>query len=227
MTAIDPIWSAFINADPLGKVIFMALFALSVASWTILAYKILYTYAARRASTLFQKQFFQQGAHPLSQTPSAPPSPFHSIHAAVKNAAARLFRLYGERNPDTPPSLTQEDLDFLHGHAQISIREQIRDLEKNLFVLTTTVSLAPFLGLLGTVWGILITFGGLSQGLGRSHELVLNGLSMALATTVLGLIIVIPALVALLYLRSMLREFTLEMENFAEELLNELHLQYR
>jgi biopolymer transport protein TolQ len=88
--------------------------------------------------------------------------------------------------------------------------------------------LAPFLGLLGTVWGILTTFSELQvQGSSSSHQMVLGGLSLALATTVFGLIDAIPALIGYNYLKNTIRDFQTEMEKFASELLASIEMQYR
>ncbi len=102
---------------------------------------------------------------------------------------------------------------------------QTKFLEKNLFILATIVSLAPFLGLLGTVWGILTTFSQLQMQGGS--QVVLGGLSMALATTVLGLIDAIPALVGYSFLKNKIREFQTDMDGFATEMLATVELQYR
>lgn len=73
------------------------------------------------------------------------------------------------------------------------IKKEVRGVREYLFLLSTIVSLAPFLGLLGTVWGILITFAHMPGT--RDSDAILGGLSLALTTTVLGLINAIPALI--------------------------------
>jgi len=101
-------------------------------------------------------------------------------------------------------------------------------LEKNLFVLSTIVTLGPFLGLLGTVWGILLTFSELhSRGISSSNAAMLAGLSMALATTVIGLVVAIPAVIGYNYIKNAGREYLREMEDFSQVLLSTLELQYR
>ena len=108
------------------------------------------------------------------------------------------------------------------------VSTQIKNLEKNLFILSTVVTLAPFLGLLGTVWGILITFSELqSHTMGSANQLVLGGLSLALATTVLGLFIAIPALIGYNYLKHAISDYATEMENFSIELVASVEMQYR
>ena len=95
-------------------------------------------------------------------------------------------------------------------------------------MLSTIVTLAPFLGLLGTVWGILLTFSNLQMhSLTSGNSAVLAGLSMALATTVVGLIVAIPALVAYNYLKTSVKDIAADMENFSHRLLTTVEIQYR
>lgn len=124
--------------------------------------------------------------------------------------------------------LSKTDLEMIDSHVQIAIAKEKERLEKNLFILSLAVTLAPFLGLLGTVWGILITFGELQQGdLVSSNKVVLGGLSTALTTTVLGLLIAIPALVAYNYLKNKSHLFLIEMRDFAQSLVSTVELEYR
>ena len=88
--------------------------------------------------------------------------------------------------------------------------------------------LAVAVGILITVWGILIAFSELgSGGSAGSNMAILGGLSTALATTVMGLIIAIPALVSSNYLRNRLKYYSSDMEEFLYELLSSVELQYR
>ena len=83
------------------------------------------------------------------------------------------------------------------------------------------------MGLLGTVWGILTTFSELQSATGPTNQTVLSGLSLALATTVLGLIDAIPALIGYNYLKNSIRDFETDMEGFSTEILASVELQYR
>ena len=124
--------------------------------------------------------------------------------------------------------LSATDISLVDAHLASTVSLQVKELRKQLFILNTTMSLAPFLGLLGTVWGILITFAELqSRAVGSASEMMLGGLSLALTTTVFGLIVAIPALVAHSYLRSHIRDFEAEMEDFANTMLAAVEVQYR
>lgn len=226
MLGSSPLWSAYANSDAFGKLIFFALFALSVASWAILIHKGWHLVQARRLAKQFQEFFTQNIRHPLTADGPAVPNPFSQIYGVIKRHAVDLLNKNHKKDP-AAPYLLPSDLNLLLNHADLAIGEQIKQMEKHLYILSTTVSLAPFLGLLGTVWGSLLTLGGLQHGLSQSSQIVLNGLSMALATTVIGLLVAIPALIAYNSLRSGIRDFTFELENFAAEILTSVEMEYR
>ena len=124
--------------------------------------------------------------------------------------------------------LSTADIEFIDAQLYSLISLQIKQLDRHLYILATIVSLGPFLGLLGTVWGILTTFSELqTAGGGASNQMVIGGLSMALATTVLGLIDAIPALIGYNYLKNGLRDFQTEMEHFSTQILASVEMQYR
>ena len=116
----------------------------------------------------------------------------------------------------------------MESHLASAISTQVKALDSHLYLLSTIVSLGPFLGLLGTVWGILTTFASMQmQTGGGAQQMVLGGLSLALATTVLGLIDAIPALVGYNYLKNAIRDFEVDMETFSNQILASVELQYR
>ncbi|MDJ0651499.1 MAG: MotA/TolQ/ExbB proton channel family protein [Simkaniaceae bacterium] len=124
--------------------------------------------------------------------------------------------------------LSKTDIDFLDSHLHTTIAKLKGEIEKNFFILSTTVALAPFLGLLGTVWGILLSFGELQAGHSvTSNTAILGGLSTALTTTVSGLLIAIPSLIGGNYLKSLSKNFTIDMIDFSHFLLSTIELQYR
>jgi biopolymer transport protein TolQ len=104
----------------------------------------------------------------------------------------------------------------------------VKFLDKYVYALATVVALGPFLGLLGTVWGILTTFSDMqTQVGGNTSQMVLGGLSLALTTTVLGLIDAIPALIGYNYLKNDIRDFETEMHCFSNGILANVEMQYR
>lgn len=245
----NPFFEAYSQADILGKLIFFGLYALSICSWTVLIYKIWLTYQAKKHAFRFHEVFQLQKQNPLSLdceniNKKKTINPFLDLYQVLKKqclevlAKNRHFSKLqqnesagsGFNQAYPPPSsfLSLSDIDFVSSHLSNQVAQQIKHLEKHLYILSTTVSLAPFLGLLGTVWGILTTFSELqAQSVGSTHQMVLGGLSLALATTVLGLLDAIPALIGYNFLKNNIRDFATEMEGFSNEILAAVELQYR
>ncbi len=236
--AANPFFDAYIHSDLLGKLIFIGLVILSIATWVILIHKVWLTFQARKKSAQFFQTFQHHKNSPLNLEcdPSGlrkTPNPFLTLYLVLKKHTIDILnknRRFGQQNGDSNhiSYLSPSDVDFVEAHLMTTVASQTKNLEKNLFILSTITSLAPFLGLLGTVWGILTTFSELqAQSSGSTHQMVLGGLSLALATTVLGLIDAIPALIGYNYLKNAIRDFETEMEGFANEILASVEMQYR
>lgn len=229
--ASNPFFDAYYHSDILGKLIIIGLIALSICSWVILLYKLWLTYQARKNSMAFQEAFLRQKQQPLAMevTDNQDISPFRTIYSVLKKNTLELLNKNRHFTQKAELSyLSQADVDYVEGHLLATITSQTKYLEKNLFILATIVSLGPFLGLLGTVWGILTTFSDMNTHVGGgTHQAVLGGLSLALATTVLGLVDAIPALIGYNYLKSNIRDFALDMDGFAHEILSSVEMQYR
>lgn len=236
----NPFFESYTQSDTLGKLIFLALYLLSICSWSVLLHKIWLTHQAKKHALRFQEAFHLQKLNPLNLdtdnlNKKRNLNPFLDLYKVFKKQCLDLLAknrhfgmLQAKEGGATTAYLSLSDIDFVSSHLSMTVADQIKQLEKNLYILSTTVSLAPFLGLLGTVWGILTTFSELqTQGAGGTHQMVLGGLSMALATTVLGLIDAIPALVGYNYLKNNIRDFATDMEGFANEVLASVELQYR
>jgi biopolymer transport protein TolQ len=164
------------------------------------------------------------------------PSPFFDLYFVLKKYTLEVLNKNRKFGPQQSPHsgenahsyLSPTDIDFVQAHLMTTVANQTKHLEKNLFILSTIVSLAPFLGLLGTVWGILSTFSELQNHATSSGSgMVLGGISLALATTVLGLIDAIPALIGYNYLKNSVRDFQTDMEGFSNELLASVEMYYR
>lgn len=234
LLASNPFFDAYLSSDVLGKLIFIGLLLLSIISWIILFHKLWLNYQARKNSFHFEQSFHLQKQNPLnldcdSLSNQKKLNPFLSIYTILKKNTLELLNKNKHFSSNKETSfLSEADINYIEGHLSSNIVSQTKNLEKNLFILATVVSLGPFLGLLGTVWGILTTFSEMtSQTGGNSHQAVLGGLSLALATTVLGLVDAIPALVGYNYLKNSIRDFESDMEEFAHVTLSSVEMQYR
>lgn len=225
----NPFISAYLQSDWFGKGIFWSLFLLSAISWTLLAYKIWVASQVKRTSGRFAEQFDESidllhlQFSPQKSLAADLPHPYFEIYKTLKKNTLQIMDRNHFLTKET--FLSQADLDLIASNTYSAIATQHKLLEKNLFILSTIVTLGPFLGLLGTVWGILLTFSHLQKA--QADASMLSGLSMALATTVIGLVVAIPALVGYNYLKNRGKEYRKEMENFSDLLLTNIELQYR
>jgi len=228
---INPFFTAYYESDWIGKAIFLSLLILSIACWTVLIYKFLANRKALQSSLEFRQTFERHKGNPLAipLPKNMDLNPFLSIYSSVKKHTLDILNKNRKvsENENQPTYLSRNDIEFVDSHTIATITHQMKHLEKNLYILSTIVALAPFLGLLGTVWGILDAFTDLQTQTGNTSQIVLGGLSLALTTTVLGLIDAIPALIGYNYLKYQVRDLQMDMESFATEVLASVELQYR
>lgn len=233
LAAGNPFISSYLQSDWFGKGIFWALFILSALSWALLAYKMWAASQIKRLSNEFASQFDESSDllglqfSPQKGALAELPHPFFEIYKSLKKNTLQIVNRNHYLASDAKERifLSQADLDLIAANTYSTIAMQHKLLEKNLFILSTIVTLGPFLGLLGTVWGILLTFSELQGAPGNAS--MLSGLSMALATTVVGLIVAIPALIGYNYLKNRNKEYSRDMEHFSDLLLTNIELKYR
>jgi biopolymer transport protein TolQ len=229
----NPFIASYVQSDWFGKGIFWGLFLISAVSWSVFLHKAWLYYQVRLLTKEFGSLFSEKD--PLNLQFTRPkgrllevPHPLFEIYRAVKQKTLQVINRNHFFAPQPETILSEADLGMIESQMQTALATQHKELEKNLWILSTIVTLGPFLGLLGTVWGILLTFTDLhSRGIASSSSAMLAGLSTALATTVIGLVIAIPALVGFNYLKNAGREYRREMEDFSQILLASLELQYR
>lgn len=223
--------SSYLQADFFGKCIFLSLFALSVVCWVVLVLKTMQAKRAKLHAMAFQKMLSKHEERILSI--SLPENKnmdsFAEIFRSLRQKTLEILnknQFFSEEKQQV--YLSRSDLEIVESHVLTIISSETKKLQKNLFILSTIQTLAPFLGLLGTVWGILITFSQLQSGANiTSNSAILGGLSTALSTTVLGLIIAIPAVIFSNYLKNAFRYLSSDMEDFLYKLLSTVELQYR
>lgn len=226
----NPFLQAFSQADWLGKFIFISLLTLSIVTWSLLIFKWRILKECHKSNKIFEKEFQKFISSPLELEwrKKNEHDPFYTLYRALKKSTLEILHRNQDAFEEVGVSmLSPTDLQFVEGQLDQARKKKRIFLEKNLFVLATVVTLAPFLGLLGTVWGILDSFSHLQVATGNTNQLVLGGLSLALATTVLGLLDAIPALVGYNYLRNKIKEMDGEMEHFSHTALAAVELQYR
>lgn len=196
------------NTGVVAKIVLLILLAASLLSWTIILSKIGLFRRAAVQSGRFVRVF--RRANRLQELAAVveqfKPSPL----VAVFQGAVEELKRCGA-NPRTLS---------VQRATQIAASEELTRLESRLTWLATTGSIAPFVGLFGTVWGIIDAFHGLGTAGAATLRAVAPGISEALITTAAGLFAAVPAVVAYNYFLQKIREFAARMDDFSLELLN-------
>jgi len=240
----NPFFDAYVESDFLGKLIFLGLIGLSVLTWSVLVHKLWMLKRVKRESSGFRKIFMDQKINPLElQFPGKAqatkvhpecPNAFFIVYEVLKNKTLEILDKNQKvtqqmnKNLNSNVYLSPSDVALLDSCASSTISSLTKYFDKNLYILSTIVTLAPFLGLLGTVYGILTTFSGMkSDPSAASNQVVLSGLSLALTTTVIGLVDAIPALIGYNYLKNIVHDFDADMNRFANDILSSIEMHYR
>ena len=124
-------------------------------------------------------------------------------------------------------ALTAREVELVKGTCDHALDEAELNLEHGMGMISTVVALAPMLGLLGTVWGVLDAFAEMGTAGSANLATIAPSISAALVTTVVGLIIAIPGVVAFSLLNSTVRSLTAEMEGFADELIARIACEFQ
>lgn len=229
----NPITQSFLTSDITGKLIFLSLFLLSIISWSLIIYRSWQLWQVQKSNEAF-KHYFENNKHkvlglnPVQEGIADGPMVdiYHHLCRYTLDLLAKNRR-FGAVDPDTSSAyLSMDDVHVISEKASQEVLGSMHRLEAHIHHLSTIVTLSPFLGLLGTVWGILTSFGSM-QSPSMSNDAILSGLSMALATTVVGLVVAIPALVGYNVLKTWLRKFDSSLSGFCAEAINVIELQYR
>jgi biopolymer transport protein TolQ len=194
----------------------------SVVSWGIIAHKYAQIRRAKRESEKFVEIFWERrnlsSIHDVSRNLQA--SPVGHVFRAGYEELVRVSR--AKKDTASGETLTTElgGVDNVSRAMKRATSVEITKLEKNLSFLATTASAAPFIGLFGTVWGIMNAFRGLSVTHSSSIQAVAPGIAEALIATAVGLAAAIPALMAYNYFVQQIKVLAVEMDNFSHEFLN-------
>lgn len=216
---------AFERSTLEGKIVLLFLLIGSIFSWSVMWTKLMHLRSARKQNTRFLHSF-RASKSPLAlyeQRASFPDSPLAAIYfAASKDLTLHLVGSWeidetlAARLATAPPT-DRSALSSMQASMERAAGEELLKLESQLILLATAVSGAPFIGLLGTVWGVMDAFSGIAQAGQASLSAMAPGVSGSLITTVVALLVAIPAMFGYNYLISSVRTMTLEMENFSSE----------
>jgi biopolymer transport protein TolQ len=205
------IWELFKNADLVVQLVMVGLLVASVAVWAIAIDKVLLYSRTRRAMNGFEQAFWSgQSLDELYRSISSRPT--HSM-AALFVAAMREWKRSLEGHPRSFAGLQMR----IEKVMDVTIQREIARLERYLLVLATVGSAGPFIGLFGTVWGIMTSFQSIAASKNTSLAVVAPGIAEALFATAIGLIAAIPATIFYNKFISEVNKQAQRLEGFADE----------
>jgi len=213
-----------LNAGPVAKVVLAILLLFSIGSWALIVEKWWQLRRVRRQTLGFVK-VFREGRRPSlvhSAARKFRDSPLAQIYAAAHTEISGLPDVMDAMVDDGEDGLPPERLDAVHRAMRRAAGLEIAQLERYLPFLATTASATPFIGLFGTVWGIMSSFHGISTQGSASLAVVAPGISEALIATAAGLAAAIPAVIGYNYFLNRVRHWATEMDGFILDLLNVL-----
>lgn len=196
------IFGLILQAGAVVKFVMLILLFFSVVSWAIIVMKFIHLRNAESENDHFYDTF---------RRAQGPDDVFAASRRYVSSPSANVFKaVYAEMRKAGPQELTRLTKRF-------EALERAK-LERYLSFLATTGSSTPFIGLFGTVWGIMSSFMSIGQAGAASLAVVAPGIAEALIATAMGLVAAIPAVIAFNYYLSRVRNLMIEMEDFSEEI---------
>ena len=242
---------AFEKATTEGKITIGALLVVSIFSWTVIITKSRQLYRARKMAKKFFEAY-RQTRDPLEiarrgeEFDGAPACELYYVGAEeteyhLKNNPVQVVRVRSLA-PSSHQSGTGAETDILarqittkispasFDSVRVSLERaasaQALSLEKGMIILSTAVAGGPFIGLLGTVWGVMETFSGIARANAASLTAMAPGVAGALIATVVGLMVAIPAMFAYNFMVTTIRAITQELDGFGAEYATALEHKY-
>jgi len=208
------IWSLFLQADFLVKIVMVGLVLASFWCWAIIFEKIMRMRRLRRQAGQFEENFWSGGSLDdlFDRIGSRPIDPMSAIFSSAMREWRRSTSRAG-REGETHQSLS-ERIDRV---MQITLNRELEQLERYMTFLASVGSTAPFVGLFGTVWGIMNSFSAIAVSKNTSLAVVAPGIAEALFATALGLVAAIPAVIAYNKLSTDINRYAGRLEAFAGE----------
>ena len=205
------LWQLFLRADFVVKAVILLLIASSIFSWALIYDKVRLFRRIDQSTKLFEDKFwksksaeaFYKGLPMKSEDP---------LTIIFKNAMSELIKTKSKSS-----SIQSARVERV---LEVSIDNQLKSVEKNFTYLATIGSTAPFIGLFGTVWGIMNSFQSIAISRNTSLAIVAPGIAEALFATALGLLAAIPAVIAYNKFNSDSQRYFARVDNFSKRFLS-------
>jgi biopolymer transport protein ExbB/TolQ len=214
------------QATPEAKAIIFCLVIFSIIAWSVMISKALQMRRAKRLNTLFNTEYRTQKSvlDVYDRRVQADGCPMFMVYQAGSvELDTRLKNLDGNGRKKF---VSLKGMEHVKRSLENTVAQESLKLESGLILLAIAVSGAPFLGLLGTVWGVMSTFGHVAQQQSASLTAMAPGVAAALITTVAGLLVAIPSMFSYNWLVHSLRVLTVELDNFAQDLVSKMETEY-
>tara|TARA_B100000214_G_scaffold329800_1_gene269801 strand:- start:124 stop:798 length:675 start_codon:yes stop_codon:yes gene_type:complete len=199
----------FIRADIIVKSVIVLLIVCSVYSWAIIIEKFKLFKKINISSEEFEEKFWRSKSAETF---------YNNLPSTVDDPMAQLFKesMQGLLKSKSRSNLNER----MRGMLESGIEKQISKLDKGFTFLATVGSTAPFIGLFGTVWGIMNSFQSIAISRNTSLAIVAPGIAEALFATALGLLAAIPAVIAYNKFNNDSKKYTQKLENFSKRFLS-------
>ncbi len=217
------IWN---KATPEAKIIIIVLGIFSIFAWSIMAAKAIQMRRAKRLNRIFEEEFRGQKnvLEIYDRRVQVDGCPLFTVY--VEGCGELAGRQKAQMTRGLTRSLSLKAMEHVKRALERSVAEESLKLESGLILLAIAVSGAPFLGLLGTVWGVMSTFSNVAMQNQADLLTMAPGVAAALITTVAGLLVAIPSMFGYNWLVHNLRVLTVELDNFAQELVSKMEIEY-
>ncbi|MBC8297202.1 MAG: protein TolQ [Pelagibacterales bacterium] len=198
----------FLRADIIVKSVIIILIGCSIYSWAIIIEKIRLFKKINISTAEFEEKFWKS---------KSAESFYNNIPRNIEDPMALVFKASMESALKTRSKIQLNER--LNNMLQINIEKEMEKIEKSYTFLATVGSTAPFIGLFGTVWGIMNSFQSIAISRNTSLAIVAPGIAEALFATALGLLAAIPAVVAYNKFNNDSKKYTQKLENFSKRFL--------
>ncbi len=203
------ILSLFLRADIIVKSVIIILIASSVYSWAIIFDKIRLFRKINKSAEDFEEKFWKSRSAETF---------YNNLPANIDDPMAKLFK---DSMQTVMKSRSKSNLsERLTGILEVNIEKQMGVIDKNNTFLATVGATAPFIGLFGTVWGIMNSFQSIAISRNTSLAIVAPGIAEALFATALGLLAAIPAVVAYNKFTNDSKKYSQKLENFSKRFIS-------
>jgi biopolymer transport protein TolQ len=213
------------QATPEAKAIIVCLMVFSIIAWSVMIAKAIQMRRAKRLNQFFTAEYRNQKQvlDVFDRRVQADGCPMFTVYNSGSiELDARLKSPDGGRKRH----VSLKGMEHVKRTLENSVAQESLKLESGLILLAIAVSGAPFLGLLGTVWGVMSTFGHVAQQGKADLATMAPGVAAALITTVAGLLVAIPSMFGYNWLVHNLRVLTVELDNFAQDLVSKMETEY-